>query len=187
MRVPPGPYLRTHLRVHSFLADVPLHDVWPVMLQTRGPSRDIRDVKEIMLAMRNQPTEPELRLWSILRGHQLGGYKFRRQERIGGAIADFFCPQKGLVVEVDGDTHTDPAADARRTVNLEALGFRVVRVTNLEVMQNLEGVWQHLLSILEEMPDRRAPHPNPSPEGEGLKRAQTQSESLMNGVSDNVR
>ena len=57
MRVPHGPYLKAHLRVHSFLADVPLRDVWPVMLQTRGPQRDIRDVKRILLAIRNQPTD----------------------------------------------------------------------------------------------------------------------------------
>ena len=119
--------------------------------------------------MRNQPTAPEARLWSILSRSQLGGYKFRRQAAIGTAIADFLCPQKGLIVEVDGDTHTDPAADARRTARLAALGFRVVRVTNAEVMGNLEGVQAMLLDILEPMPDRRAPHPNPSPEAEGLK------------------
>ena len=123
--------------------------------------------------MRNQPTAPEARLWSILSRSQLGGYKFRRQAAIGTAIADFLCPQKGLVVDVDGDTHTDPAADAHRTARLAALGYRVVRVTNLDVMGNLEGVQRHLLDILEPMPDRRAPHPNPSPEGEGLKEGNT--------------
>ena len=120
-------------------------------------------------AMRNQPTEPELRLWQALRGSQLGGYKFRRQAVIGGAIADFLCPQKGLVIEVDGRTHTDPAADARRTARLEALGFTVVRVSNTDVMQNLDGVRQMLLDALEALRDRRSPHPNPSPEEEGLE------------------
>ena len=119
--------------------------------------------------MRNQPTEPEKRLWNALRNSQLGGHKFRRQAAIGTAIADFLCPQKALIVEVDGETHADPAADARRTARLAALGYRVVRVTNLDVMANLEGVQRHLLDILETMPDRRAPHPNPSPEAEGLE------------------
>ena len=118
--------------------------------------------------MRNQPTAPEQRLWGVLRNSQLGGYKFRRQSQIGTAIADFLCPQKGLIVEVDGETHADPVADARRTARLEALGYRVVRVTNEDVMRNLEGVQRHLLDVLEATPDRRAPHPNPSPEGEGL-------------------
>ncbi|MEO5598854.1 MAG: endonuclease domain-containing protein [Novosphingobium sp.] len=119
--------------------------------------------------MRNQPTAPEARLWGVLSRSQLGGHKFRRQTQIGTAIADFLCPQKGLIVEVDGDTHADPAADARRTARLEARGYRVVRVTNLDVMSNLEGVQQHLLDILEAMPNRRTPHPNPSPKEEGLK------------------
>ena len=119
--------------------------------------------------MRNQPTEPEKRLWQVLKGAQLGGYKFCRQAVIGNAITDFLCPQKGLIIEVDGDTHTDPAADAQRTEQLEARGFQVVRVTNRDVMQNLEGVWRMLLDVLEGLPDRRSPHPNPSPEGEGLE------------------
>ncbi len=64
--------------------------------------------RPIMLAraarMRREPTEPERRLWQHLRASQLGGYKFRRQATIGGRIVDFFCPLKGLVVEIDGDT-----------------------------------------------------------------------------------
>jgi very-short-patch-repair endonuclease len=118
--------------------------------------------------MRNQPAEPEKRLWQVLRGSRLGGYKFRRQAVIDTAIADFLCPRKGLIIEVDGQTHTDPAADARRTKRLEALGFKVVRVTNYDVMSNLEGGQRMVLSVLERLPDRRSPHPNPSPEGEGL-------------------
>jgi very-short-patch-repair endonuclease len=122
-------------------------------------------------AMRNGPTEPENRLWQALRNSQLGGYKFRRQAVIGKAIVDFLCPQKGLVVEVDGHTHTDLAADARRTAALKAAGYTVVRVANTDVMQNLEGVLRMVLLSLEALRDRRSPHPNPSPEGEGLEDA----------------
>lgn len=113
--------------------------------------------------MRNQSTPAEVRLWTVLSRSQLGGYKFRRQAAIGTAIADFLCPQKGLIVEVDGDTHVDPAADARRTARLEAQGYRVVRGTNLDVISNLEGVQLHLLNVLEAMRDRRAPQPQPLP------------------------
>ncbi len=119
--------------------------------------------------MRNEATGPEKRLWSHLCRSQLGGYKFRRQAVIGTAIADFLCPAKGLIVEIDGDTHTDPVKDARRTERLEALGFHVVRVTNNDVMRNIEGVCDMLLHELEALPVRRPPHPNPSPEGEGLQ------------------
>lgn len=122
--------------------------------------------------MRNEPTEPEKWLWTYLSRSQLGGYKFRRQAVIGTAIADFLCPAKGLIVEVDGDTHTDPDADARRTARLEALGYHVVRVTNNDVMRNIEGVCDMLLRTLETLPARRTPHPNPSPKGEGLNEVQ---------------
>ena len=119
--------------------------------------------------MRREPTAPEQRLWTKLCRSQLGGFKFRRQATIGSAIVDFLCPQKGLVLEVDGHTHTDPAADARRTARLEALGFHVLRVTNTDVMANVEGVLRLVLDTLQALPDRRKPHPNPSPEGERLK------------------
>jgi very-short-patch-repair endonuclease len=120
-------------------------------------------------AMRREPTEPEKRLWRMLSNRQLGGYKFRRQAVIGQIIADFLCPAKGLIVEVDGDTHIDPAADARRDTTLTIQGYYVVRVINADVMRNMDGVLRLLLDTLEALPQRRPPHPNPSPEGEGLK------------------
>jgi very-short-patch-repair endonuclease len=119
--------------------------------------------------MRNAPTESEARLWAQLRASQLGGFKFRRQATIGRSIVDFLCPVTGLIVEIDGDTHVDAAADARRDATLAAQGYRVVRVANTDVTANIEGVLSHLLDTLQAMPPRRAPHPNPSPEGEGLE------------------
>jgi very-short-patch-repair endonuclease len=119
--------------------------------------------------MRREPTGPEVRLWRALSHSQLGGYKFRRQAVIGSWIADFLCPQKGLIVEVDGDTH-DVDTDRRRDAALHAKGFIVVHVTNNDVMHNLDGVLQTILAALQQASDRWArPHPNPSPEGEGLK------------------
>ena len=119
-------------------------------------------------AMRAQPTEPEKRLWRVLSGAQLSGYKFRRQSVIGDYIVDFLCPSKGLVVEVDGDTHDDIERDAQRDTYLRAQGYGVVHVTNHDVMANIGGVCDLLLAHLKALPGRRPPHPNPSPEGEGL-------------------
>jgi len=119
--------------------------------------------------MRRNPTEPEKRLWRHLSNSQLGGYKFRRQSVIGQYVADFLCPRKGLIVEVDGDTHHDRTVDQRRDATLSAMGFSVLRVTNEDVIQNMDGVLTQILVTLESAPDRRnSPHPNPSPEGEGL-------------------
>ena len=124
--------------------------------------------------MRRNPTEPEKRLWRHLSNGQLGGYKFRRQAVIGRFIADFVCPQKALIVEVDGDTR-DEGKDRLRDDVLAGHGFRVLRVTNLDVMTNMEGVAHVVLAALTEASDRwHKPHPNPSPEGEGLKAVEAQ-------------
>jgi very-short-patch-repair endonuclease len=121
-------------------------------------------------AMRREPTEPEKRLWRALSGSKLGGYKFRRQAVIGGAIVDFLCPQKALVIEIDGDTHYEES-DAARDHGLMMLGYQVVRFANYDILNNLEGVCDHLLAMLKAAPERwDSPHPNPSPEGEGLKK-----------------
>jgi len=130
--------------------------------------------------MRRNPTEPEKRLWRHLSSSQLGGHKFRRQAVIGWFIADFLCPQKALIVEVDGDTHDD-AKDRLRDDVLGQRGFRVLRVTNGEVMANMDGVLQHILSALTvARPRRNNPHPNPSPEGEGLFAVEAQK---LSGIS----
>jgi very-short-patch-repair endonuclease len=135
--------------------------------------------------MRNVPTVPEVKLWKYLNRSQLGGFKFRRQAVIGPFIADFLCPQKALIVEVDGETHVDAGYDARRDAELGQLGFRVVRVTNAEVMANVEGVLSLVLTALQAAPDRwgNMPHPNPSPEGEGLLEA---DESIEKSYEGNV-
>ncbi|WP_232834147.1 MULTISPECIES: endonuclease domain-containing protein [unclassified Sphingomonas] len=120
--------------------------------------------------MRRQPTEPEMRLWRQLSNSQLGGFKFRRQAKLGWRIADFFCPSLGLIVEVDGHTH-DSETDARKDAIARQRGFHVIRFTNTDVLQNMEGVLTSLLIFAQTLPPRarwRLPHPNPSPEGEGL-------------------
>lgn len=132
----------------------------------------IAQLQERAAAMRRNPTEPEKRLWRQLSNSQLGGYKFRRQAVIGQHIADFACPQKALIVEVDGDTHVDPAAEARRDATLVGFGYRVVRFSNAEIMHDMDGVLRALLGTLEAMPLRQPPHPHPSPAGEGLEDAQ---------------
>ena len=117
--------------------------------------------------MRRNPTEPEKRLWRHLSNRQLG-FKFRRQDVIGYYIADFACPSANLIVEVDGDTHSE-VKDHIRDDKLAEFGFRVVRVTNADVMRNMEGVLTLIFEILREV---AKPHPIPSPEGEGLTEAQ---------------
>lgn len=89
--------------------------------------------------MRLEPTDAERTLWHALRGKALGA-KFRRQLQRGSYILDFACLSHCLVVEVDGDQHADCAADRERDAWLQANGYRVLRFSNRDVLQNLDGV-----------------------------------------------
>ena len=96
--------------------------------------------------MRTNSTFPEKLLWSSLRAKQLGGLKFRRQVPIENFVVDFYCPAARLVVEVDGQSHDDQIQyDGDRSRRLNELGLRVVRVSNDDVLDNLEGVAEMLL------------------------------------------
>jgi very-short-patch-repair endonuclease len=91
--------------------------------------------------LRRNSTDAEARLWFRLRDRQLHGLKFRRQHRIGPFIADFYCDESRLVVELDGGQHFDAAqADARRTAYLESEGILVLRFWNNDVLSNTDGV-----------------------------------------------
>ena len=94
--------------------------------------------------LRQNMTKAEVILWVNLRKRALNGARFRRQHPIGPYIADFACPSAKLVVEVDGATHSTPeelAYDLRRTKYLEAEGWSVIRVSNTDVFENIDGVW----------------------------------------------
>jgi very-short-patch-repair endonuclease len=91
--------------------------------------------------LRQIETPPEDLLWLALRNGQIGGMKFRRQHPVGPYVVDFFCHSAKLVVEVDGMSHDDKAAgDAARTNLLESQGLRILRVTNEDVMRDLDAV-----------------------------------------------
>jgi len=131
-----------------------------------GQSETKAKLKPRARELRKRMTEPELRIWRHLRNSQLNGFKFRRQIAVPPFVADFLCPSKALIVEVDGWTH-DAASDARRDALLKARGYTTVRFTNDDVIHNLDGVVAVIANTLDALPDRW-PHPNPSPEGEGL-------------------
>jgi len=102
-------------------------------------------------ALRAASTEAELKLWTQLRNRQLNGAKFRRQHPIPPNIADFFCLEARLIIELDGSQHGEEAtdrADQRRTARLEERGYRVLRFWNEEVLDNLEGVLERIAECL---------------------------------------
>ena len=107
-----------------------------------------RDPLHRARSLRRDPTPAEKKLWfEFLRDQP---EKFTRQKPLGSYIADFYCSAHRLIVEVDGDSHfvDDGRRDARRTAALQALGVRVVRFTNEDVMQRFEGVCMEIQRAL---------------------------------------
>ena len=99
--------------------------------------------------LRKNATEAEQLLWQHIRRHQLGGYRFRRQQPLGKYIVDFFCFEKGLVIELDGGQHSEHEAyDSERTAWLEAHGFCVLRLWNNQVLGDIEAVKQVVVDML---------------------------------------
>ena len=94
-------------------------------------------------ALRGHATEPEQQVWAKLRKEQMG-VKFRRQHGIGHYIVDFYCPARQIVIEIDGESHFSEQGkqyDQQRDAYLQGVGLRVLRFTNTQVMQELEGVF----------------------------------------------
>ena len=90
--------------------------------------------------LRREMTPAEKILWQELRANKLGVH-FRRQQVVQGFIVDFYCHQASLVVEVDGDIHDlQKEEDERREKVLSALGLRIVRFGNDEVIRELSAV-----------------------------------------------
>lgn len=122
-----------------------------------------KDRKEPARELRHRQTEAENKLWSVLRRKALGQYKFRRQFPFGPFFADFCCIGRRLIIEVDGGYHIQTSdADSNRSFCFEERGFRVVRFTNQEVLNNLYDVQVQILKELKK--------PSPLPPGEGTGR-----------------
>jgi very-short-patch-repair endonuclease len=109
--------------------------------------------------LRRNRTSAERRLWRELRQLKQVGCKFRQQVPIDHFIVDFACLSKRLIVEVDGGTHStdaEVARDARRKRYLTDQGFRVMRVWNSDVRENIDGVMDTIVAAL------GTPTPDPS-------------------------
>jgi very-short-patch-repair endonuclease len=108
--------------------------------------------KRIRQYLRNTASDAERLLWSSLKGSQLSGYKFRRQQGIGQYVVDFYCPSKKVAIEIDGATHwtkVEQQRDHERQCSIEALGIRVLRFTNEDVYTNKVGIMDMILAVLE--------------------------------------
>jgi very-short-patch-repair endonuclease len=117
--------------------------------------------------LRREMSQPEVMLWSRLRGRGQCHPTFRRQHPIGSIIVDFYCPSCRLAVEVDGDTHASEEAmwkDRARDHWLESQGIEVMRVSAAAVYRDLRTVAGKILARAEELssqpPLARRPAPS---------------------------
>jgi very-short-patch-repair endonuclease len=133
---------------------------------------------EIKLAMKSKinqarnlrvcQTSAENILWRRLRGRRFGGFKFRRQHDIDAFIVDFYCAELNLIIEIDGDVHGYDAKarrDQERESALRDMGYDIVRYSNRDVYDNLDGVLEDLRIRCEDLGKNKAdsPHPDPLP------------------------
>jgi very-short-patch-repair endonuclease len=112
-------------------------------------------------------SEPEVMLWSRLRGRGVDRPTFRRQHPIGPFILDFYCPSVRLAVEVDGSTHWEDEArrrDEARDRWLEHRGVTVMRIAADEVYSDVDAVADRILLRVAELraADRMCTLPAPS-------------------------
>jgi len=113
--------------------------------------------------LRMHSTDAEHKLWSVLRGGQLDGLKFRRQHPVPPYTVDFFCASAKLVIELDGSQHSEES-DATRTRFLQSRGLVVLRFWNNQVLTEIEAVVEAIFEAASPSPLT----PTPLPMGEGL-------------------
>ncbi|MDP3996634.1 MAG: endonuclease domain-containing protein [bacterium] len=109
---------------------------------------NLSENKSLRKKLRNNATPQEIIMWSRLKGNQLG-HKFRRQHGIGKYIVDFYCPEKKLIIELDGSQHIDSGYDKMRSEYLESVGCKIIRFWDSEVNTNIDGVLMKIQSALE--------------------------------------
>ncbi len=125
--------------------------------QTAGPGKYFQTadahiyslLKTYVQNHRNNPTQAEDKLWHLLKNKQLEGFKFRRQHIIGSFIADFVCLSQQLIIEVDGLIHQlteNQLSDKDRTEWLESNGWRIIRFTNENVLNNEQDTLNKILN-----------------------------------------
>lgn len=111
---------------------------------------------EIARINRKNPTKAEDKMWhEALKDKRFENYKFHRQKPLDNFIADFYCPELMLVIEIDGDYHdTQKEYDTLRSEELNKYGINVLRYTNDEILFNISNVRKDLESKINSSPDK---------------------------------
>jgi very-short-patch-repair endonuclease len=113
------------------------------------------ETKKVRQHLRKNSTPAEKLLWSKLRRSNLNGLKFRRQCGIGKYVFDFYCPEFKLAIEVDGDVHGEAVQiikDMEKELYATRLGVSVLRFSNGEILESMDGILERILSTAPSTP-----------------------------------
>ena len=111
--------------------------------------KNAQNLKQTRKILRINQTKPEQIFWNKVRSKQFFWLKFRRQYSIWRYVLDFYCHSLKLCFEIDGDSHFEEEAleyDKIRTEFLENARIKVIRFTNKEIMDNIDGVLETLMN-----------------------------------------
>lgn len=136
--------------IEEFLKKCPLSPTLP--LEGGGSKHPQQYSKFAMIKakdLRKNQTDAELKLWQHLRANRFYGLKFKRQQPIGKYIADFICFEHKIIIELDGSQHFDNKDyDNDRTKFLNNAGYKVIRIWNNDIFENIEGVLEYITNSL---------------------------------------
>ena len=114
--------------------------------------------KDLRQQLRNGGEAPEAVMWTLLKGRQLEGMKFRRQFGVGPYVLDFYCPEIKLGVELDGAPHFKFGNFGRDDVREDYLfrehGIKILRFENRDLFYNSAGVVNSILNMIRKMKGR---------------------------------
>jgi very-short-patch-repair endonuclease len=112
--------------------------------------QNARNLRERRRELRKNSNTAERVFWNEVRGGKLGT-KFKRQNSIGGYIADFYCQKAKLIIELDGGIHDSEEAieyDKIRDKYFEGLGYTILRYKNEDVLENMDNILNTIQLIL---------------------------------------
>jgi len=149
-----------------------------------GKHKFLKETQKNAKYLRNNATLQEKILWKYLRKRGLLNIKFRRQQPIGCYIVDFISIEKNLIIELDGGQHNTNKSmeyDKKRDEFLQSKGYKIIRIWNNHVTNNIDGVIEYLKSEIN--------NPTPKseistlPQGEGMLKGELNYEntSRMSG------
>jgi very-short-patch-repair endonuclease len=121
-------------------------------MQDKATLQVIPTILQLARDHRHPLTPAEAQVWSRVRNRGLR-FKIRRQHPIWRFIADFYCAEAKLVIEIDGDSHAEPDQedyDRARTEWLEERGYKVIRIMNEDVHKHLEDALKEIYLVCEE-------------------------------------